>query len=165
MDKNIVDAINRTPHKAFIAVAGGGQDFVGDFLAFEGGSNTILGFYVPYKQELFNKFIGGKVDNYAGEEAARKLAAASYKEALPIAGEEYAIGIGAACSVATSNERAGRTHRLAVALQNRDITQVISFNLKQGRTRAEENQIVSDTILYLLADACGLDVVKYSALR
>jgi hypothetical protein len=158
VDKEIVEQINRTQHKVFIAVAGGGQNFIGDYLAYDGGSNTILGFYVPYKQELFDEFIGGKVDNYASDEAARKLAVASYKKALAIVGEKYAIGIGAASSVASGNERVGRKHRLCIAVQTFNRTKSITYTLVQGRTRQEENELISKTILWFLAVVSGVEM-------
>lgn len=156
MERSIIEAINKQPHKVFITATGGGQNFIGDYLSVEGGSATILGFYVPYKQELFDEF-AGKPDNYASEEAARKLAVASYKKAVgPYCIKEFAIGIGAASSVASANEREGRKHRLNVAVQTMTQTRTQSYVLNQGRTREEENRIVENMILELLADACGV---------
>lgn len=157
MDKAIITAINATPKKAFIAVTGGGQNFIGDYLAVEGGSAKILGFYVPYTQQLFDEFVEGKPDNYSSEEAARKLAVASYKKAVALVGAASAIGIGAASSVASANERVGRQHRLNVAVQTENRTEVISYVLNQTRKRENENYFLSSLILYFLASASGME--------
>jgi hypothetical protein len=99
MNEEIVKAINASPYKAFVTTTGGGTRFIGDFLEFGGGSATILGFYVPYSESLFDEFIGGKPIKYASPEAARALAMASYQKAKIIAGPDNAIGIGCTASL------------------------------------------------------------------
>ena len=152
MDKRLVDAINATPFKAYFAITGGGQGFLGDFTAISGASKTFIGGIVPYNSVIFDKFVGGFKGKPASEYGARRLAEASYRECLGAGvSEDYAIGVGASSSVAGDSEREGRVHKLNIACHTYRTTETHCFELLQGRSREEENQIISDVILNLLA--------------
>lgn len=157
MNKEVIRAINDSPVKAFITTAGAGQSFLPQFMEFSGASRTVLGGYIPYKQELFDAFIGEKPDRYAGSEAARKLAVASFLKGVKCNDTKHTVGIGCASSIATENERVGRKHKISVALHSREITAGFDLVINQGRSRAEEEKIASDFILTLLANSCGVD--------
>lgn len=156
MDIDTVKKIQSTAYKFFVAITGGGQSFIGDYTRISGASNNFLGAFVPYNQELFNRFVGGAPDNYASPEAARKLAVASYFECLkagtPV---ELAIGIGAASSVVKENEREGRQHKIHVAVHRYNLTGEINLILNQGRIRLEEDAIVNQLILNGLSITTG----------
>lgn len=157
LNTTLIRQINERPGKATIAATGGGASFIGDYLAVGGGSATILEFYVPYDQRSFDNYVSGKPTNYAGDDAARKLAVASYERAAVLAGKADAIGIGAACSIATANEREGRFHRISVACHTAKHTETLNVVLKQGATRESEEAYVSQVILAMLAYATGID--------
>jgi cytidyltransferase-like protein len=154
--KVIIKQINDSPYKAFIAATGGGTSFIGDFLSYGNGSATIAGFLVPYNQDIFNNFIKGKPDSYASEDAAKKLAVASYEQhrdaKLP---PEKFVGVGAACSIGYDGEREGRKHKFHVAVHTYTKTSTLSLVLRQGLSRAEEEAIVNQIILSALAWGCG----------
>lgn len=144
MLREIVEQINESPYKLFLAVAGGGQSFIGKYCAISGASKTIVGALVPYHQVIFDKFIKCKPDSYSSSEAARKLAVVSYNECLSAGVEkEYAIGIGAANSIVKDNERPGRVHRIHIALHTYNLTRTTDVVMYQGRSRDEEEHIAS----------------------
>jgi len=147
----IVDAINASPYKAYFAITGGGQTFLGDYMSRSGASNTVIGAIVPYSQYAFDKFVQHRVESYASERAACKLAVSSYNECL-LAGVEpiYAIGIGVACSLAKNNERSGRVHKVHVAIHTHNSTGVYNCTLNQGYPRQKEEGYVAELILYAL---------------
>ncbi len=152
MDTNIVAKINNTPYKAFFAIAGGGQSFIGDYCRIFGASKTVVGCIIPYDKTVFEKFVGGSVDKFASSEAARKLATASYRECVKAGVDnQYAIGIGAASSVVQENERPDREHKIYVAGHTENKTVVLKAILKQGRTRLEEDSFVAGMIFQMLA--------------
>lgn len=152
MNKELVNKINASPFKAFFAIAGGGQSFIGDYCNISGASNTVIGAIIPYNQTVFEKFIKGKVDTFASQEGARKLAVASFNECLAAGVPfEYAVGVGASSAVGKDGEREGRVHKINIAVHTAKITQVNSLYLLPGRTREEEDAIISKWILHLLA--------------
>jgi hypothetical protein len=154
MDKQIVEKINGGRYKFFLAITGGGTSFIGDYIKMGGASKVLVGAMVPYHQKAFDKFIRGqKVDKYASSEGARKLAVASFRECLDAGIEKhYALGVGVSCSIAsTSPEREGRQHKFFIATHRSDTTTVVELILNQGRTREEEEAIVSKMILERLA--------------
>jgi nicotinic acid mononucleotide adenylyltransferase len=153
MVREVVDQINESPFKAYFAIAGGGQTFIGDYCKISGASKTVIGAIIPYNQTVFNSFLkGATVDSYASSEAARKLAVASYNECLK-AGvpREYALGIGAANSIVKDDERAGRIHKFYIALHGYNVTKVTEMFLHQGRTREHEESMACYLIYRMLA--------------
>ena len=157
LNTTLIRQINERPGKATIAATGGGASFIGDYLAIGGGSATILEFHVPYDQRSFDRYISGKPTSYTGDDAARKLAVASYERAVSLSNKTDAIGIGAACSIATDNERDGRLHRISVACHSAKHTETLHVVLRQGATREQEEAYVSQVILAMLAYAKGID--------
>jgi nicotinic acid mononucleotide adenylyltransferase/nicotinamide mononucleotide (NMN) deamidase PncC len=166
LNTNVVRQINESGHKIYIAITGGGQTFLGDFLSISGASKTIVGAIIPYSPFFFDKFVkNAKVDSYASEEAARKLAVASFNECREALGKPIVdfSGVGVACSLAKENEREGREHRVHIAVHDRSETLAVNVILKQGRTRIEEEEFVKELILkviFLWILGCPISGVK-----
>src|ERR1017187_4283753 len=152
MDLQKVKAINESHWKVFLAIAGGGQTFLGDYLSISGASKTIVGALVPYSSAVFDKFIRyAKVDSYASSDAARKLAVASYNECIEAKVERVdALGIGVSCSLVKDEERLGRQHRIHIALHTSFETRVFNVYLNQGRTRQDEEYLAKSYIFQML---------------
>jgi len=152
MDKEKVDKINNSPYKAFVAISGGGQSFIGDFCKISGASKTIVGCIIPYDRTIFDNFTGVKLTEYSSILAARKLALASYQQCI-IAGvdSKLSIGIGAASSIAFDGERVGRIHKVNIAIHTNDFTTSLKITIPYGvMKREEEDKYISDRILYSL---------------
>ena len=127
--REIVLKIHETPHKAVLAITGGGAEAIGELLKYGGGSNTLLEAIVPYDQKAFNDFVKGKPDKYCSPGAARDLAMAAYHRAVNLAGTtENIIGIGCTCSLMKDHEREGREHHAYIAVQTKDITENYDLN-------------------------------------
>ena len=154
MNQTVVKQINDSPFKAFFAIAGGGQSFIGDFTKIPGASNTMIGALVPYHQSVFTDFVGYTPAQFVANETARRLALASYKVCLKAGVEmNYAIGVGATSAIVKDNERAGREHKFFVATHSDAATRIFSLILKQGRNRAQEDAIANDLIALALESA------------
>ena len=153
MKTQTIKKINQSPCKAYFAITGGGQSFLGEYMKVSGASNTVIGAIIPYSQYAFDKFVNNsKTVSYASETAARKLAVVAYNECIAAGVEDiYAIGIGASCSLVKDDERSGREHKIYVAAHTADTTYVLNTYLQQGRTRQEEEYIASELIGELLA--------------
>lgn len=163
MDKEIASIINAGRHKFFLAITGGGTSFIGDYISHGGASKVLIGAYIPYAQSTFDDFIRGKVERYASEEGARRLALASHREVLKAGvAVKDALGVGASCSIAsTSPEREGRKHRFYVATHKYDGTHVAELILNQGRSRAEEEQIVKHLISNMMLSVITEEIPPY----
>lgn len=150
-DKKVIDAINNSPWKAYFAITGGGQTFIGDYLSRSGASKTVIGAIVPYSQYAFDKFVKWPVEGYASPKAARQLAVAAYNECLAARVEsKRALGLGCACSLAKDDERKGRVHKIHVAVHTRNFTREFNGEYDQGATRAEEEYCVAKLLLHAL---------------
>ena len=162
MNVEIVNKINDSPYKCFVAITGGGASFIADYTKISGASKTIVGAIVPYDRTIFDNFVGIKMQEYSSPLAARKLALASYNQCI-IAGVEpkYAIGIGAASSIAFDGERVGRQHKINIAIHKFDSTKVVKIVLEQGRTREQEDKIISDYIFTIFASSIFPDEFYY----
>jgi nicotinic acid mononucleotide adenylyltransferase/nicotinamide mononucleotide (NMN) deamidase PncC len=157
MNESLVRQINDSPYKAFFSITGGGQSFLGDYCKIAGASKTLIGGFIPYDKEILHKTIG-KVDSYSCSDTARKLAVYSYNECLSAnIMPSAAIGFGVSCSLATESERKGRKHKIYIAAQTDYSTDVIEVILNQRRTRVQEEALVSNLILQLLAHKSDIE--------
>lgn len=147
--------INQSGKKVFFAITGGGQSFLGDFMSIAGASNTVVGAIIPYSTPMFEEFIGKpEIKSFASEEAARRLAKASFLNCLKFnCLREQSIGIGVTCSLAKLDERPDREHKVFVAVHQSKETSVYHLLLKQGRTRQEEEHLTKHLIVHVLEKA------------
>lgn len=161
-----INKLNYEPEvdvKFVVALAGGGYEFFGELGKRGGSSKTLLKGEVIVDQKSFDDFIGGKPDKYVSEVAARQLAVAAYHKArkfIPFTSADVneVVGIGVTTSLAkaeyetrTSPERAGRLHQIFFAAHATDTTISVSLLLENGRSREDEEKIVSTLILNEMA--------------
>lgn len=155
MNKEIIKQLQKCGKQFFVAATGGGTSFLGEFLKIPGGSQCIVGGYVPYAIEATNNFVGGKLDKYADANAARRLAVASYEQCVKIkniTNDNTCVGIGVACSLVKDNERDGREHHINIAVHAFNETFGVSVTLKKSKlNRIQEENFVNDLILFTLA--------------
>ena len=157
---NIIQFINNSPYKVYGAFAGGGQHFVYNFLNEPNASKTILGFEFPYNQRAFDNFIypyfGSPDFSYASSEAADLLAKSSFNKGAGLGGEwgDNIIGVGVAASLATENEREGRTHKIFVKVYQPIVDKILSISFEdipQNKfTRKKEDEFITWTILHMI---------------
>lgn len=152
MYQDTIDKINQSsPIKLFYAATGGGQSFISEYLQYGGASKTIVGCYVPYAKEQFDKFVAPvTIDKYCSKDAVLALATSAFKEALTSCDREYALGIGVSCSLATNNEREGRQHRAFIALQSQHLSAYAHLEFLPGMTRTEEEQLIVASVFSAL---------------
>jgi nicotinic acid mononucleotide adenylyltransferase/nicotinamide mononucleotide (NMN) deamidase PncC len=159
--KIAVELIHTTPHKAVLAITGGGAEAVGELLRYGGGSNTLLEAVIPYSNKALDEFIGRSPEKYASAACARQMAMAAYRRAAVLSPEterRHLIGLGATSSLAKAGaERAGRKHVAYIAVQTYDSTYTREVELRVPRQRPEEEKEVALFILQDLTGACGLE--------
>lgn len=174
----LVERIHATPHRAVIALTGGGVSGIAELLAVPGGSKTLLEAIVPYSESSLVDWLGRKPDQFCSEETALAMAACAYRRALrliecqnesaaslgplipdpasPEGGGEKIIGLGCTASLATSRPKRG-PHRLFIATHGASVTTCDSLVFeKDARTRADEEIVVGHLLLHVLARSCSI---------
>ena len=156
----IIKNVNESRYKIFVTTTGGGQSFLSKFMEYPGASNTIIGGYTPYSKEMFEDFCGKTIDKYCSEESALLLATQSYFKCITKTDypKEDILGIGVTCSLATTNERKGRTHKAFIAIHNHNFSIKHTINFIEGLSRSDEETIVVQSIFVLLHSILRHDV-------
>ena len=140
-----------------LATTGGGSLAISRLLTVPGASRTVLEAIVPYAEPALVRFLGGRPDQFCSPETARAMAMAAYRRALELAAPP-ALALGVACTAGLATERPKHgAHRLYAAAQTRAATCLISLELEKGRrNREEEENLVAEIVLNLVAECCGL---------
>lgn len=145
---------------AVLAVTGGGVTLLTDLLNVPGASRTVLEAIVPYADRALSDWVGAAIDGAVRPETARDIAEAALARARALVTDATVplVGLGITATLVTDRPKRGE-HRaeLAVALPSGGYDQV-SVVLERGRrTRDEEDRVVADLALLLLARAAGVD--------
>jgi nicotinic acid mononucleotide adenylyltransferase len=150
-----ISAINTSNKRFYVTVAGGGCHFFPGYLNNFGASKVFMGGRVVYKQAGFDKFVGGKIDQYVSAFATRKLALASLREAIEESGEpENAVGIAVSCATVKLNERADRKHHFYIAVQTYNESRVAHVDMTDNNDwdRDEQDMCAGLQILNVMYD-------------
>lgn len=178
MDRTqIVQQIHASPTRLVFACSGGGSLAASDLLTVAGATRTVLEVSLPYAQAATARYIGSVPDHYCRNDVARSLAMVAFHRGQKIlrAGHRIGehpdidelfresgdprdlvgylplIGIGCSASLATDTPKRG-THRVHLAVQTLRRTILCSLQMVTGRrTRLEEERLVGDMILNLIA--------------
>lgn len=151
--------IHASALRAMLVVTGGGTQAVADLLAVPGASRTVLEVVVPYSEAALAEFLGASPHQAVSGETAAALARAAYKRAVVLhAAAEPLLGLSCTAALATDRLKKG-AHRAHIGTSTATETRVYSCTLTKGaRDRQGEERVVSDLLLTVLAQACGLDV-------
>ena len=153
--RRLVEAIHRSPHRAVLAVTGGGSSAISDLLRVPGASNTVLEAVVPYARESLEEFLGRAPGSACRPETALAMARRARERAGEL-GPEPQVGIGATASLTSLRPKRGAL-RCHVATSGPSTETIDSCFFHAGdRTRDGQEEICALTILRALARACDL---------
>jgi nicotinamide mononucleotide (NMN) deamidase PncC len=152
----LVQQIHDTPTRIVLAITGGGSRAVSDLLEVPGASRTLLDAQIPYSSEAIIAFLGARPDEFCSDRTARALAMAAFLRARKLhQPDDLLAGLSCTAALATDRPRHG-SHRAHLALQTASLTVTWSLELlKDRRSRAEEERLVSRLLLNAIAEACG----------
>jgi len=155
--EQLIPQIHAAGVRMVIAVTGGGSSAISDLLAVPGASRSVLAAVVPYASQALVEWLGGAPDEYCSTRTARAMAMAAYQKAVTY--DPAARTCGLACTASLASDRPKRgAHRAHLAWQSASTTACLSLELaKDRRSRAGEEQLVSELLLNLIAEACGVD--------
>ncbi|MBI3756340.1 MAG: CinA family protein [Deltaproteobacteria bacterium] len=155
----LITRIHASPTMAVIVVTGGGAQAIADLLAVPGASKTVLEALVPYSERSLTEFLGTAPMQAVSMETAATMARAAHQRALRLREEEITPVLGLSCTatLATNRPKKG-DHRAHLGLCNGEKTQVYSLILTKGaRDRQEEERVVSNLLLNILAETCNIE--------
>lgn len=155
--RTLIQAIHDSPPQLVLVVAGAGHSALSHLLDVAGASRTLLEALVPYSQTSFDEFLTRPPEQYVAAQTARLLAGRAYTRAQQLNLTDKPV-FGIACTAAIATDRPKRgDHRAHVARWQTD--GVVHYELvmeKEARTRTEEEALVSQLILQVIAEGCGL---------
>lgn len=151
-----VKPIHSAGTRLVLALTGGGASAGAELLGVPGASRSILQVVVPYCPLAMVDWIRGEPDQFCSADTARAMAMAAFLAACRY-DETGGRRAGVACtaSLATDHPKRG-VHRVHLGLQTADVTLCQSVQLEKGRTRADEEEIVTRLALNMVAEACGM---------
>ena len=158
--QELIKKIHQSPFKVTIVSSGGGTEAISSLLQVPGASNTILESYIPYAKESMDAYLNKKPDHYCSMQTCLSMAANAYKSCSKIASEtksKYLIGISITASLATTYTKIG-DHKFYISVQTESFTKSIECLLIKGsRSREEEEQLITEYVLSLVAECCGIE--------
>jgi nicotinamide mononucleotide (NMN) deamidase PncC len=161
MDRVVLIAqIHASPTMTVLVVTGGGAQAVADILAVPGASRTVLEALVPYSEPSLIEFLGALPAQAVSVETAAALARRAFQRARQLQKDKTVPVVGLACTATLVTDRPKKgAHRAHLGLCTEDRTQVYSLTPRKGaRDRLGEERLVSDLLISVLAQACGLRV-------
>ncbi|MBI1903782.1 MAG: hypothetical protein HYS13_21980 [Planctomycetia bacterium] len=160
----LVEKLHAGPASFALAITGGGSLAISHLLTVPGASRTVLECVVPYDEAALESFLGGTPEHYCSARTARAMAvvallrALGYAKARPRGADAPTIVAGVSCTAGLATNRPKRgPHRAHLAVQTlgETITQTVQLS-KGARSRGEEEQLVAEFVLSLMAETAGI---------
>ena len=156
----LIQKIHESKYRITFVSSGGGTNAISSLLKVPGASNTVLESYIPYSKKSMDLFLNRKPDHYCSLNTSLSMAANAYKKCMQIDPEykkKYLIGISVTASLATTYIKIG-DHKFYISVQTESFTKSIECLLVKGsRSREEEEQLITEYVLSLVAECCGIE--------
>ena len=156
----LIQKIHESKYRITFVSSGGGTNAISSLLKVPGASNTVLESYIPYSKKSMDLFLNRKPDHYCSLNTSLSMAANAYKKCMQIDPEykkKYLIGISVTASLATTYTKIG-DHKFYISVQTESFTKSIECLLLKGsRSREEEEQLITEYVLSLVAECCGIE--------
>ncbi|WIA37878.1 hypothetical protein OEZ86_014725 [Tetradesmus obliquus] len=159
--EQVVRCIHGSATKAAVYVTGGASQGVSWLMCVPGASATVLEVVVPYSRGSLVQLLGQEPEQYCSADTALSLAKAAYQRAAALtAFGTHVVGLATTCALASEPPKRGQ-HRAYVAAHSGSGSRLLAVVLAKGaRSRWQEEQLVGQALLQVLAQACGLDPAK-----
>ena len=156
----LIQKIHESKYRITFVSSGGGTNAISSLLKVPGASNTVLESYIPYSKKSMDLFLNRKPDHYCSLNTSLSMAANAYKKCMqidPKYKKKYLIGISVTASLATTYTKIG-DHKFYISVQTESFTKSIECLLIKGsRSREEEEQLITEYVLSLVAECCGIE--------
>lgn len=152
-----IESIHASEFEFVFAITGGGASALGELLTTPGGSRTVLDAQIPYSPQALTQWLAAEPEQACSERTARAMAMAAFARARDLSKTKTRLaGVGVTASLATNRLKQG-PHRIHVAWQTSSTTSALTLLLNKGqRTRAEEEDLAAQLVLFATCEAAGL---------
>ncbi len=147
-----------------IVSTGGGALAVSHLVTTPGASGVVLAAEIPYVRTAVDDLLGGVQESYCSSRTARRLAVAAWQRGADLeraaaasdGADRRAVGVAVTGSLRTNRPKRG-PHRVCVAVQTLDVTEVAEVELeKEARERGDEELVAAALVFDVLTRALGL---------
>lgn len=157
------------PWQIALCLTGGGSRIASDLLTIPGGSSTVLDIAIPYSTASLTEYLGQTPKQFCSRETALAMASAAWQRAMRFSSYDdnpaFRLGVSCTASLASTKPKRG-DHRIWIAAESASGSRVMSLTLRKNlRSRAEEEAVVADLLLYAIIEACSLETLDMPALR
>jgi len=156
----LIEKIHASPFRLTFVSSGGGTNAISELLKVPGASNTVLESYIPYSKESMDTFLNKTPDHYCSLETCLSMAANAFKKSKEIdqrTKTRYLLGIAITANLATTYEKKGE-HKFFIVIQAYNYTKYLEcYLIKGNRTRKQEEELITNCALSLLAESCGFE--------
>ena len=152
--KNTITKIHASDTKMVLSLTGAGSSALNSLLAVAGASQTILEGLIPYSEAALHDMTGTQEEGAVSEKTVLALAKWSYFRAADLR-DNYSKVLGISCTAAISTDRERKgANQAYVSVWGANGSTKAHLQMKKGlRTRQQEETLVSELIIYEIANA------------
>jgi nicotinic acid mononucleotide adenylyltransferase len=152
----LVAALHQASYQYVLVATGGGAGAAAWLLSVPGGSRTVLEAVVPYGEDSFAEFLGGRPESFCSAPTSRDMARRALERARWLSPGQPVAGVGCTASLRSDRPKRGE-HRFHVSVCTGPRTMTHSLTLtKEARDREGEETVVDLVLLNALAEAFGV---------
>ena len=157
--KKIITELHKSPMKFIAVITGAGTTAISDIMSLPGASKTVIEVLIPYSRASLEFFNSSPLNKHVSIIESKNMASLIYiKGKSYLDKNEKFIGIGCTAAISTIPHRKGED-RAHISICNGDIIKSVTINLsRKNRSRLEQERIVSDLIINLLAESFDIDL-------
>lgn len=147
----IINSILNSGFRASLVFTGGGIGVLHKLLSTPGASRFVADARIPYSSEALESFLGESPEKAVSPETAEKMASVAF---AAISGDEP---IAVACTAALQTDRQRRGDDRAFVCIKTGESKVLYSLFFSKASRAEQEEILSDWLVVLIAGAVGAE--------
>ncbi|MGE4489459.1 MAG: hypothetical protein AB7E95_07950 [Kiritimatiellales bacterium] len=156
MNAECIARIFDSGRRAAIVFTGGGSGAIHALLSTPGASRFVRDAHIPYSPEALERFLGKPAGHSVSPDTALRMARAAFFQTLEKP-DEKVPGIGISCTAALQTDRERRgDDRAFIAIKTAETEKLFALYLSKS-SRAEQEALLSDRLLELIAQAVGAE--------
>lgn len=152
MNTGRIERILSSGFRAVFVTTGGGSGALHALLSTPGASRFVADVRIPYSPEALEAFLGEKPEHSCSPETARKLAAAAFQ--FPVSNFKF-LSVSCTAALQTGRQRRG-ADRAFICIKTGETEKLYALYFSKA-SRAEQEALLSDWLLVLIAQAVGVE--------
>jgi hypothetical protein len=145
-----LEEIKSLPIQLFMAITGGGSTAIGELLKDQGGSNILVGAYVPYSASALEEYLGNEVFKACSLPIAHQLAHKARSDAYRHnKSEKESVGLGVTASLYCLDQRLDRVNEAFIVMKG-DLFVIEQHHIFTSQSRVAQEKELQSLILAML---------------